>query len=415
MAKKLMAILLATLMLFSMAACSTNIGLTMNVGTGDEIKVKLDTSDDHSMKWDDDDNVLNVKADGDTILEMIWDDEDHMAEYCEAATGYVNVKEFDIRDDVVYSVFVANDDEDEIHYIVGWIIGSDTGFIIEGTDSKRETMRAFDALTFEVKDTDQDDEDYYLECVEIENVEPGDGGDIIEPDDDKRPVDDDHDEEDRNDAEKETKPQEDDEDEETQPQEDEKKDNDSDETSSISADWKDFEFSIDGHKFSLPCSYKEIKDATGYHLKSSEEKSWLEPNYYTTGTLRDSDGELVCYVSVMNVTNEDQAVADGTLVMVSQTDDLREYGHVVEFAGGLKAGSKTSTDELVALFGDYNDIYEYRIDEDDDPSWVKYETDTYTWSLDKNWDNYDFIEIEMNIHSGTIEEIGIDAMGIAND
>lgn len=176
----------------------------------------------------------------------------------------------------------------------------------------------------------------------------------------------------------------------------------------LSSDWEDFQFAIDGHVFTLPCTYQEIKEATGYTMKSSEEKSYLEPNYYTSVQLRDADGNAVCYIDVLNANDEDTTYADCMVIEISQDDYHTEYSDCVVEMMGLKVGETTSKADLVAMFGDYDDIYEYRIDEDDDQSWKKYENDTYTWCLDANWTTRDYFEIVVNISTGIIEEIRMD-------
>ena len=179
-------------------------------------------------------------------------------------------------------------------------------------------------------------------------------------------------------------------------------------TGTASKNWKDFQFTINGHVFTLPCTYKELKEATGYSIKSSEEKSYLEPNYYTTVHLRDANGNSVCYIDVLNTSKDDATYADCMVIEIGQEDyNVENTNIVIEFAG-LKVGDKTSKAELVAMFGQYDDIYEYRIDEDDDQSWKKYETDEYQWCLDSSWTSLDFLEITMNINTGIIEEIRMD-------
>ena len=410
--KKILALGLSVVMIFGMTACSfsSNKALTMDVETGDKIKVACDTSDGYSMKWDKEDDIMTVSEDKDTVLELIFADEDHIEEYCEAANGEVEVKDSDEHGGVVYTLFAAEDDDEEKYFIVGWIVGSDTGIIAEGTDSKKETQNAFKALTFTVEDTDQDDDDFYVEDVE-EIESKGD-------EEDEKPADDNKDNKDEPDETKpeESKPEESKPDE-TEPEETQpKEDDDEDEivvkpVGDLSTDWKDFQFEINGKVLSLPCTYKELKEATGYSIKSAEEKSYLEPNYYTSCQLRDADGNGVCYIDILNNTEEDMAYADGIVIEISQDDwDVEDHGIFVNFAG-FKVGDVTSKDDLIAKFGNPIDVYEYRIDEDDDPEWKEYESDTYTWALDDTWTTMDFIEIKMNINTGIIEEIRLDHSG----
>jgi hypothetical protein len=86
-------------------------------------------------------------------------------------------------------------------------------------------------------------------------------------------------------------------------------------------------------------------------------------------------------------------------------------GVKIDFAG-CKIGEVTSKDKLIAKLGNPVDVYEYRIQEGDDQDWKKYETDTYRWAIDDEWTTMDYIEIEMNIHTGIIQEITIDHSGV---
>ena len=68
--KNIFALLLVFVMVLGMTACSTNKSLTINVDTGDEIKVTCDTSEDISMHWDGDDSEMTIKEDDEEVLEM---------------------------------------------------------------------------------------------------------------------------------------------------------------------------------------------------------------------------------------------------------------------------------------------------------------------------------------------------------
>ena len=409
--KKFLALALGASMVLSMTACSLtggNKAQSIETDAGDKIKVSCDTSDGLSMNWNKDKEILTVKDGKDDALELVFVDEDKIEEYCEEASGEVEVKTTDEHDGVVYTLFASEDDDDEKHYIVGWIVGSDSGIIAEGTDSKKGTLNAFKALEFEIEDTDQDDDDFYVEDVE-EIESKGEKEDEKPVDDEKKPDETKPDEGELEETEPdETEPK----DEEKEEPKDEKEDKeDKDEPKlELTGDWKDFQFTLAGKSMTLPVSYADLKEATGLSIKSTEEKSWLEPNYYTACSLRDANGEVVAYVDILNNTDEDIEIKNGIIIQIYQDTWGAEKGVSLSICG-LKIGDVTSKDELIAKFGQPTDVYEYRIDEDDDEEWVKYETDTYTWSLDEDWTTMDYIEIEFNIHTGVIEEISYDHSG----
>ena len=53
-------------------------------------------------------------------------------------------------------------------------------------------------------------------------------------------------------------------------------------SSEVSNTWSDYEVSVNNKTIKLPCTYEELKDATGFSMKSADEKSYLSKNYYAT-------------------------------------------------------------------------------------------------------------------------------------
>ena len=155
-------------------------------------------------------------------------------------------------------------------------------------------------------------------------------------------------------------------------------------------------------------SYEELKASTGLSMRSAEEKSYLEPDYYTFVSLRTSDDTPACSIDVLNDTEEDATYSSCKVIEISQTDYNIENNTVVLEIAGLKVGDIVSKEMLIDAFGEPDDLYEYRIDEDDDPKWIEYETDTYTWRLDSDWSYSNYFKVVMNIHTGIIEEIRMD-------
>ena len=401
--KKIFALLLVFVMVLGMTACSTNKSLTINVDTGDEIKVTCDTSEDISMHWDGDDSEMTIKEDDEEIFGFFFIGEDGFEDEMEDLNGEIIIKEDDEENGLRY-IILTMPDEDDAYGLVAWIVGSDTG-ICGAAESKKDITKALNALTFTVEDTDQDDDDFYPEILDemVEWTETPDEPDEPEnpeiPDEPEQPDTTEPETPDVTEPEKPTEPETPAETEPAKPVE------------GMSDNWKDFTISYDGKVMKMPISYKEFKEITGLTMKSAEEKSYLEPNDYTVVTLRNAEGDGVCAVSVLNTTDEDATYADCTIIELSQYDSHLDNGHAFVFSG-VKIGDVTSKDELLAKWGEPTKVYEYRIDEDDDQSWKKYESDTYTWSMDKDWTTRDNIEIKMNINTGIIEEISMEFSGL---
>ncbi len=173
-------------------------------------------------------------------------------------------------------------------------------------------------------------------------------------------------------------------------------------------DWKDFVFTLNGNTYPLPIPYKDFKEATGLTAKDTEEKSWLEPGYYTYCTLKTADGTSVAVVDILNTSEEDAEIINCTIINISQYDThVEKCGMPVEIAG-FKVGDVTSKEALFEKFGEPTKIRENRADEDDDPTWVKYDNDTYRWCMDPNWTTDNCFEIVMNVNTGIIEDIYLD-------
>jgi hypothetical protein len=370
--------------------------LTLALDTGDSIEIKLDTSDDLSMRWDESESTMHVKDGDDEILLVIFAGKGLMKECLEGVEGKVKVKDTGSNNGTKYSLF-AYDDDDK-HYIVGWVVGSDTGIIIEGSDSQKDTMNAFEAMSFAVVDTDQDDEYYYVEGVVIKDSD--DKGNNEQTQETENNKDENPDETEPTEP-TETTPQE------TTPTEtqptDEKEDNGNETAKVPSSKLKDCELSINGKVLKLPISYKELKEATGYSIKSSEEKSYLEPDYYASVELRDANGNDICYIDVLNNTDEDASYADCMVIAVSQSEYQTEDAVEIRFVGNLGVGDVTSKDALIKLFGEPSDIYEYRSEGFED-----YHFDEYTWDIGSGWMADVSLGIEMNINTGVIEGIHLE-------
>lgn len=166
----------------------------------------------------------------------------------------------------------------------------------------------------------------------------------------------------------------------------------------VNSDWKTYEFSINGKTLALPCTYQEISEATGCSLDSADAKSYLKSGYYTLITLKDSNGDAVCHIELLNDTDSEQLYTDCIVHDISQSEFqvVDKNASPITFPCGLQAGQKLTTDDLEKLFGKPADTYEY-VDEKD----KSYRVDKYTYCEDENWktsNNY-IIEITNGVVS----------------
>ncbi len=173
-------------------------------------------------------------------------------------------------------------------------------------------------------------------------------------------------------------------------------------TAEVSTDWTNYSFSVNGKTLSLPCTYKELSEATGFEMKSSEAKSYLESGYYTYVNLYHGDEQLALYIDILNDTEEDACYADCLVVSVCQSEyqAVSQEASVLTFPGNLQVGQAMTTADVEAIFGAPQDTYEY-ISEDSD--YVSY-TWTYAEDPDSTYTNC----FEICLVNGIVDEITLD-------
>jgi len=132
-------------------------------------------------------------------------------------------------------------------------------------------------------------------------------------------------------------------------------------TDPVSNDWTKYQFGINGKTLSLSCSYKEFKEISGFTMKSSDEKSYLDPNYSMSVNLyiNDSDNQkLALYTEIQNNTSNEVQYNETVLTEIWQSSYQvnTNKASAITFPGGLKAGMEITKDDIVELFGEPNKI-----------------------------------------------------------
>lgn len=133
-----------------LTGCSTSMSYTYKVGTGDNVKVVLDTSD--GLKLEDDDDGFSVTEDDETILQGIFIDEDTYDLYVELvkiADGIENIEE-DSANGLTWLFYEFDGQAGMESNFIVWIDGSDTGVLIASLAGSRGAKKAFNSLTFTV-------------------------------------------------------------------------------------------------------------------------------------------------------------------------------------------------------------------------------------------------------------------------
>lgn len=149
--KKFAALMLGGVLgMIVLTGCSSSMSYTYNVGTGDSVKVELDTSE--GLKLESEDEGFSVTEDDETILQGIFIDEDTYDFYVEMmknADGPENIEE-DSANGLTWLYWEFDGQAGTESNYVAWIDGSDTGIIMGGLEGSRAAKKAFNSLTFTV-------------------------------------------------------------------------------------------------------------------------------------------------------------------------------------------------------------------------------------------------------------------------
>ncbi|MDE6742756.1 MAG: hypothetical protein K2J95_02630 [Lachnospiraceae bacterium] len=150
--KKLTALVLSVLLgMMVLTGCSTSISYTYEVGTGDTVKLALDTSD--GLMLENEDDIFIVTEDDETILQGSFIDEDTYDYYMEMvkiADGVENIEE-DSANGLTWLFYEFDGLAGMESNFIVWIDGSDTGVLIASLAGSRGAKKAFNSLTFTVE------------------------------------------------------------------------------------------------------------------------------------------------------------------------------------------------------------------------------------------------------------------------
>ena len=175
-------------------------------------------------------------------------------------------------------------------------------------------------------------------------------------------------------------------------------------TKPVSSDWKEYQFSIKGKTLALPCAYQELSDISGFAMKSSEEKSYLERRSSTYVNLYINDlnnqQKLALYIDIKNNTEEDMKYSDSEVVRISQTKYQVQTNKAdkITFPGNLEVGMEITKEQIVELFGEANEIKDY--------STENYSNIILSYNDDEVYSTINFYQIKLI--NGVIDELTLD-------
>lgn len=137
-----------TAAMFALTGCSTNMSYTYKVGTGDEVKVTLDTSE--GLVLENEDDGFSVTKDDDTILQGSFVDEDTYEAYRDLvkADDSVEIVEEDSANGITWIYYHFDGAAGMESDFIVFIDGSNTGAIMASLEDADVAKEAFDSLSF---------------------------------------------------------------------------------------------------------------------------------------------------------------------------------------------------------------------------------------------------------------------------
>lgn len=282
--------------------------LKLELATGDKIEIDIDTTKNANIKLKSTDKTLQVKNGAITMLKMSFVKEDDWLNYISNHSNDILSTQSGNKNGIRYE-FIQEDDQT---VMVAWIVGSDSGMLVYGSNvSKSKMTEIFHSLTFVVKKTAQTDSEY---CPSITDIEM-----TVE------------------------------------------------ENQNIFDKWTNFKITIDKLTYELPCTYETFKEG-GWVIEGSDATETQKIEGGTTldevklvneayGTEYD-DFAIVC--QLRNDEKKDQNVEDCMIYKISLDAatgmKLKETYPEINIMNTV--GFKSTETAIKNMFGEPTDIYE---------------------------------------------------------
>ena len=169
-------------------------------------------------------------------------------------------------------------------------------------------------------------------------------------------------------------------------------------TKTINNNWKDYTISINGKTLSLPVSYEELKNASGFSIKSVYNNTTIPTKHYVLASLY-KDDKLAVSAVLTNKTDSDLKYVDSSVTRISQDKYSTKQNGIenVIFPGNLKTGMNITKEEIFKLFGEI-EVKEYKSD--------NYVSETYKYTSDDTWITSNYYEIR--VVNGVIDSLTLD-------
>ncbi len=141
------AVIVVCIILITLVACKSSFAYTFSVETGDKIKIKLDTSDDWSIKQKD--GSFSIYNNEETILQGVFGTEQNYTDLKKAVSTDEKAKliEESEKDGNTYFFYSYDGTTGEENNILLMVKDASTCVILGSTSSQAEVEEAFKRLT----------------------------------------------------------------------------------------------------------------------------------------------------------------------------------------------------------------------------------------------------------------------------
>ncbi len=147
-----------------------NNSIALDFATDDELNVSIDSDENINLTYNEEnDYLLRVYEDEELDVIIGFMDKDAIDSYCSSIEdGISNDEEIEVIEsgqvnNVMYTLITyETSDGNTVYEMIGWVIGSNIGFLADGYESERQFMKTMESISFEIEDTKQRDEEYYF-------------------------------------------------------------------------------------------------------------------------------------------------------------------------------------------------------------------------------------------------------------
>ena len=147
--------------------------LDVSSDTGDVFHITINNKRTNTISYNNTDKTLSIIDDKEQklgtgcFLTAKW-----YKKYYDAVNQDCKILGSDSTSNINYIYYsYENSTGEEVNEILGWIIGSNTGFVFESTQDMTDVRDCFSDLWFEINETDQQDNNFILDPNTVDNTD----------------------------------------------------------------------------------------------------------------------------------------------------------------------------------------------------------------------------------------------------